>query len=51
MLDLAGALVALVLWVLLTFVVSPAIGLVHALLGLGVVLLIRWWALRDPVRA
>jgi hypothetical protein len=45
-LSLIGAIVALVLWFLLTFVVTPALGIVHALLAIGVVLLIRWWALR-----
>ena len=45
-LNLIGAILALVLWFILTFVVSPALGIVHFLLGAGVILLIRWWALR-----
>ncbi len=44
--SLIGAIVALALWFVLTFVVTPALGIVHILLAAGVVLLIRWWALR-----
>jgi hypothetical protein len=47
MVNLVGAIVALGLWFVLTFVISPALGIVHILLGAGVILLIRWWALRD----
>lgn len=46
-LNLIGAIVALALWFVLTFVIKPAVGIVHILLAAGVVLLIRWWALRD----
>ena len=46
--DLIGAIVALVAWFVLTFVIKTGLGLVHALLAAGVVLLIRWWALRYP---
>lgn len=44
--ELIGAIVALVAWFVLTFVVTPALGIVHILLAVGLVLLIRWWALR-----
>jgi hypothetical protein len=46
--TLAGAIVALALWFLLTFVMPTGVGLVHLLLAIGVVLLIRWYALRVP---
>lgn len=46
--TLAVAIVALAVWLLLTFVVPVGIGLVHLLLAAGVVLLIRWYALRTP---
>ena len=45
-LSLIGAIVALALWFILTFVITPALGIVHILLVTGVILLIRWWALR-----
>lgn len=48
MATLAGAIVALALWFLLTFAVPVGLGIVHVLLAAGVVLLIRWWALRPP---
>jgi hypothetical protein len=40
------ALVSLVVWVLLAFVLGPKPGVVHLLLALGSTLLVRWWALR-----
>jgi len=45
--SLLGALVALALWVLGTFIVPVGLGLVHVLLAIGVVLLVRWWALKS----
>jgi hypothetical protein len=48
MINLLGAIVALLLWFLLTFAVPVGLGVVHLLLAAGVVLLIRWWALREP---
>ncbi len=45
-LTLVGAIVALLLWLLLTFLVPVGLGIVHLLLATGVVLLIRWWALK-----
>ena len=40
------ALVSLVLWVILAFVLEPKPGVVHLLLALGSTLLVRWWAIR-----
>ena len=45
MILLIVAVACLVLWVVLTFVVPAGLGVVHALLGLGVALLVRWWVL------
>ena len=47
MIVLIGAIVALVLWFVFTFVAPLGLGIIHLLLALGVVLLIRWWALRP----
>lgn len=44
---LLAALVLLVAWFGLTFVLPLGLGIVHVLLAAGLVLLIRWWALRD----
>ena len=41
------AIVALVLWGLLAFVVRVQAGAVHLLLAAGVLLAVRWWALRP----
>lgn len=46
-LTLLGAIVALTAWLVLTFVRPVGLGIVHLLLAAGVVLLIRWWALRP----
>lgn len=40
------ALLCLIVWVLLAFVLGPQPGTVHLLLALGTTLLVRWWALR-----
>ena len=52
MLTLVIALVSLVAWALLVFVIPTSVpattGMVHLLLALGTTLLVRWWALRDP---
>jgi ABC-type uncharacterized transport system involved in gliding motility auxiliary subunit len=47
MLMLVAAVVLLFTWLILTFVVPVGLGIVHVLLALGVVMFIRWWALRD----
>jgi len=46
-LTLIGAIVSLAAWFILTFVIATGLGIVHLLLALGVVLWIRWWALRQ----
>lgn len=47
--SLIGAVVALLAWVLVTFVfpLGPAGAVLHLLLGVAGVLFVRWWALRD----
>jgi hypothetical protein len=49
-LTLSLAIVALVGWIILAFVVQVPSGLVHLLLAAGVTLLVRWIALRDAPR-
>ena len=51
MILLIVAVACLVVWVVFTFVVPAGLGVVHALLGLGVTLLVRWWVLArsEPV--
>ena len=49
MINLFGAIVAFVAWFLATFLIPVGLGIVHLLLAAGVVLLVRWWALREPV--
>jgi uncharacterized membrane protein len=46
-LSLLVALPALLAWAVLTFLVGTASGWVHVLLAAGVLLLVRWIALRD----
>ena len=41
------ALLALGLWLVLTFGLAITAGAVHLLLALGTTLLVRWWALRG----
>ena len=43
---LLGAIVALSVWFLTTFIIPVGLGIVHLLLAAGVVLLIRWWGLK-----
>ena len=45
-LTLLGAIVALSVWLLTTFIIPVGLGIVHLLLAVGAVLLIRWWALK-----
>jgi hypothetical protein len=49
-LTLLAALGSLAVWVVMVFIRPVGLGVVHVLLGLGVVLWIRWWALRDDKR-
>ncbi|HEV8358793.1 MAG TPA: hypothetical protein VGQ17_18710 [Gemmatimonadales bacterium] len=49
-LTLLAAVGSLGVWVVLVFIRPVGLGVVHVLLGLGVVLWIRWWALRDEKR-
>jgi hypothetical protein len=46
-LTLAIAVICLVAWVLVAFVTPVGIGQVHLLLGAGVTLYVRWYALRN----
>jgi hypothetical protein len=45
--TLVVAVVALMLWIALAFVVPVTAGAVHLLLAASVTLLVRWWALRT----
>jgi len=50
---LVGAVLALVIWIIVTFVfpLGPAGAAGHLLLGVAGALFVRWWALRDgPAR-
>jgi hypothetical protein len=47
-LTLIAGLVSLLVWILITFVFPLGVGAVHIPLGLGVSLLVCWWALRKP---
>jgi hypothetical protein len=49
-LSLVLALLALALWFALAFVVRVQAGAVHLLLGIGMILAVRWWALRPDSR-
>lgn len=51
-LTLLGAALALIVWIVFTFIVplGPGGTAVHLLLGVAGVLFVRWWALRDGER-
>ncbi|MBK6421185.1 MAG: hypothetical protein IPI38_05695 [Gemmatimonadetes bacterium] len=51
-LPLVGAIVALLVWIVVTFLypLGPAATVLHLLLGAAGVLFVRWWALRQPGR-
>ena len=49
-LSLALALVSLALWFGLAFVLRVQAGAVHLLLAAGMILAVRWWALRPDSR-
>jgi hypothetical protein len=46
-LTLVAAVLCMALWVVFTFIMPVGLGVVHGFLGLGVFLLIRWWASRG----
>ncbi len=48
--SLILALAALALWFILVVPVGVQAGAVHLLLATGVVLLVRWWALRPETK-
>jgi hypothetical protein len=41
------SLAALAAWFVLAFVIRVQAGAVHLLLGAGVILAVRWWAIRP----
>jgi hypothetical protein len=45
--TLVVAVVSLIAWILLAFLFPVGIGYVHLLLGIGVTLLVRWFALEN----
>ena len=47
MIWMVGGAVCLVVWVVVTFVTPVGLGVVHLLLGAGILLLIRGWVERD----
>jgi len=47
MIWLVSGLVCLLLWLVLTFVAPVGLGVVHVLLGAGILLWIRGWVERD----
>lgn len=46
LITLLVAILSIVAWALLAFVFPVGVGAVHLLLGLGVALLVRYWALK-----
>lgn len=48
--SLIASVLCLALWAVLVFVRPVGLGVVHVLLGVGAVLLIRWYALRPLKR-
>jgi hypothetical protein len=49
MIWLIGGALCLLIWVVLTFVAPVGLGVVHVLLGVGVLALIRGWVEREAV--
>jgi hypothetical protein len=47
MLYLVSGIVCLLVWLVLTFLTPVGLGIVHVLLGAGVLLLIRGWVERE----
>ena len=48
-LELIGAVILLLAWIVVTFIIplGPAGSPLHLLLGISAALFVRWWALRD----
>ncbi len=49
-LTLLASIVCIAAWIVLAFVRPVGLGVVHLLLGAGVVLWMRWWATRNEKR-
>jgi hypothetical protein len=49
MIWLAGGIACILVWIVLTFVTPVGLGVVHVLLGAGVLALIRGWVDRESV--
>ena len=49
MIWLVGGVACILVWIVLTFVTPVGLGVVHVLLGAGVLALIRGWVDRDSV--
>ncbi len=49
-LTLLASIVCIAAWIVLTFVRPVGLGVVHLLLGAGVVLWMRWWATKEKQR-
>ena len=47
MTELLLGVLCILIWVILTFVRPLGVGITHLFLGVGVTLLVRWWALRK----
>jgi hypothetical protein len=48
--TLLASIVCIAAWIVLTFVRPVGLGVVHLLLGAGVVLWMRWWVTKDEKR-
>ena len=49
MLYMISGIVCLVVWIALTFLAPVGLGIVHVLLGAGVLLLIRGWVEKEAI--
>jgi hypothetical protein len=49
MIWMVAGVVCLLVWVVLTFIAPVGLGVVHVLLGAGVLALIRGWVEREAV--
>lgn len=49
MIWLVGGVACILVWIVLTFVTPVGLGVVHVLLGAGVLALIRGWVDRESV--